>query len=91
MRGNKKMNTKDPYIPEHLWSSIWEKYHSEINIEICLCLTEPVCPTAVVVIETPRKVLTDTMCWGNSVEEATKKAYDFFVEQHLSAELKDGN
>jgi hypothetical protein len=76
----------DPQIPNHMWKAIWEKCHSEINIEVVHCLTEPVCPCAVVVIEHPRVVLRDTQCFGDSIEEAVQRSYDKFIENHM----KDG-
>ena len=79
----------DPQIPDHMWSAIWKKYHSEINIEMVHCLTEPVCPSAVVVIEHPREVLRDTQCFADSIQEAVQRSYDKFVEIYLNKVLTD--
>lgn len=74
----------DIQIPEDLCRQVWEKYHSDINIEITHCLTEPVCPFAVTVIEHPRKVLEDTGCFADTIAEAVEKSYQLFIEKHLN-------
>lgn len=80
----------DPTISDLHWKQIWETFHSEINIEIVHCLTEPVCPSAVVVIEHPRKVLRDTRVFGNTITEAAQLSYDRFVEKYLKEETENG-
>jgi hypothetical protein len=73
----------DPQVTDRLWKAIWQKYHSEINIEVVHSLTEPVCPSAVVVIEHPREVLKDTRSSGDTIQEAVQRSYDKFIEIHL--------
>jgi hypothetical protein len=73
----------DPQIPDRLWKLFWKKYESEINIEVVHCLTEPTCPSAVVVIEHPRKILLDTRCFGDTIKEAVERSYDKFIEIYL--------
>ena len=69
---------KCPRIPAEMWSPLWEKYHSELDLEIGVCLTEPVCPESKVTVENTGEIIAGPFV-GDTIDEVVEKAMQAIV------------
>jgi hypothetical protein len=63
--------------------NLWERFHSDIILEVTTVLTEPVCPTATIRFELPHRAGMDIIahCIGDTIEQAIDKAVALTFER----------
>lgn len=68
----------------------WNKYHSDIILEVNLVLTEPVCPQATIRFELTKRQETGIIaqCYGDTIEEAIDKAVNQAIIRLESGKMK---
>ena len=71
-------------VGQQLWDlNLWERFHSDIILEVTTVLTEPVCPTAIIRFELPQRAGMDIIahCIGDTIEQAIDKAVALTFER----------
>lgn len=64
-------------IGKQLWDlNLWDRFHSDIILEVSTVLTEPVCPVATIRFELPKRAGMNIIaqCHGNTIDEAIENA-----------------